>query len=768
MYASVIVNVASSSVDNFYEYHVTSQMEPLIKVGARVNVSFGNSNRQVMGYVIDLYEEKKNDSTNKDINELLDITPLITPFMLNLALHIKEDTICPLIRILNLMLPSSLIVKSNKYLYVYDKNDLDARLYEYVGSDNTIKLTKELNDLSYVISKEIKNNHIKVMYEANSSINYKFVTKYLVNMTNYGNISCLTDAKQTFIRLYKDSMPLSKNDILFNYDISLYQLDSLIKKDYLTTIKERVSRNTVIDPNMLLIEEPLVNDNYIDTLNKFNDVKLPYLYIPSNNKEKDYIITSLTYKILMNKQMVVIITSDILSSYKYAKLLKNSLSVDVAIINSKISKGEELDYYTDIMNGDYKVVVTTPSGAFFPYQNVGLYFMLDVESDNYFNDQSPRYDLRKVIHYISHYNSSMFILESMSPRVNEYCYGLKKVYNIIDNRVNEVSNINVVNMIDELKEGNTSYISNRLKNALIDNINNNKISLLIVNNKNYSSYVECRECGKVSVCDNCDVSLQYNLKLNKLICPVCAKRFDIITKCSNCFSTSFRYGGVGIENVVEDITNIYPLAKVFSLTTSSIDEYDKLNDQILDNNVDVIVTTETLSKAVTNSKITLACIINLDSTINTPAYDASSRVYSLLTYTYLHLNINGQMIVQTSYPNNSILSSFITGDFNGFIRNEIATRKSLKLEPFVKVNRIIIKGKYDSIYLDANRIKKTLKEATYNKVVVLGPTYSKMFNGCVLIVKHNYENINNIYKKIYEHFQTRDTMVVFDKYPRRL
>ena len=115
MFASVVINVASSNVDQKYEYFVPDDLTPYIAVGCRVNVEFGQGNRLVMGYVLDLYEEPKFKGEIKAINALLDIKPVITPLQLKLAEYLKDDTICPLIRILNLMIPDALIQKTFKY-----------------------------------------------------------------------------------------------------------------------------------------------------------------------------------------------------------------------------------------------------------------------------------------------------------------------------------------------------------------------------------------------------------------------------------------------------------------------------------------------------------------------------------------------------------------------------------------------------------------------------------------------------------------------------
>ena len=184
MFASIVINVSSSNVDQMYEYAVLDNIAPFIKVGARVNVEFGQGNRLVMGYVLDLYEEKKFEGPTKYITELLDIEPVITPLQLELAKYLKDDTICPLIRILNLMLPEALQLKTFKYLVVKDSSKLDATLIDVFGGNTYVEVNSKLDKYAYKIQKEITNGNIEIAYESKQVTNYKYVNKYAVNLDN--------------------------------------------------------------------------------------------------------------------------------------------------------------------------------------------------------------------------------------------------------------------------------------------------------------------------------------------------------------------------------------------------------------------------------------------------------------------------------------------------------------------------------------------------------------------------------------------------------
>lgn len=773
MFASIVVNVTSSNVDQLYEYYVPNDIAPYIQVGSRVNVEFGDANRLVMGYVLDVYEEKRFEGETKAISELLDLKPVITPLQLELAKYLKDDTICPLIRILNMMVPSALQLKTYKYLVVKDSSRIDADLIELFAGETVIEVNSKLNGYSNKIQREIKNGTIEISYETKQTVKYRYVAKYVVNYDNYFKYkdTIKNPLKLDFLEQYKDSVILTENEILDRYEISVFMLKDLVKKGFLEIKKERQLRIKEHNVSTSDVFEPLNSQKVKDTVDKiFAQKDIPNLYIPSSVVEKDEVMLSLINEQLSEEKNVVVLCADILSSVKYASLIRKRLGISVACINSVISSGEYLDYYTEILNNNYKVIVTTPKGAFLPYQNVGLYFMMDEESDNYYNDQSPRYDLKKVLYFLSYHTKTKFVMESITPAVSDYCFALKGIYKIVDNsNVEKSPNVEVINMIDELKKGNNTYLSAKLKNALKTTKEKGLQSLLIVNNKSYSNYCLCPSCGDVPKCPHCEISLSYNEKRQMLVCPACGYRTDFLNRCVVCGNTNIRFGGVGIESVNELVSNAYPNYKILNIIdNNNFDEFSNQMSLIEDQNVDVIITTETYAKSIVNTYIGLVGIINFDSVLKTPSYDAESRAYNLLVYSNEHLqNQNGKLYVQTTMVNAPSLEHFITGDFSSFMKTEIINRKTMHNEPFYHINRIIVKTSYEEMFKVANNIKQVLKELC-NRLFIIGPTYSKQYGGCVIIIKHNYSKINDVYKAIYERYQSTNIKVIFDKYPKKL
>lgn len=771
MIASVIVNVSSSNTDQIYDYLLPKEFVSFAQIGSRVKVAFGKSNRQVMGYILKLSNETSYNEELKEILEVIDYEPVLTKEQIELARFIKEDAICPLIRIFNLMIPDALKLKSKKYLTVNNYQQLDAKLIDLFNNNETIEYTNNIKSYDTTIAKEVKKGNIIVSYDAIQQTKEKLITKYLLNPTfTYKNFNQLRSKRQKdFLEDIQNEVALSKDELIEKYDVTLSMIVSLTKKGFLTKVSEKTSRVKVRNIPTTKRVRTSLDKTIALLLDKFEGYQKPILYIPKNEQQMfDSIIQIINYVQKENKN-IVIITPEILTSYKVENQIRKATGLSVGLINSNLSSGELLDYYNEIKENTYRVVVTTSKGALFPYQEVGAYILLDSESDNYYNDQSPRYDLHKVIEFSALQTNSKVIRVSLVPDIIEYTYGLKDYLEIVedfdDDRTHQIE---IIDLKKELQIANNSCISIKLLKLLQINKTKNKTSLLILNNKSYSSYVMCRTCGKIIKCPRCETSLQYNKKNEQLICPACSYRISFSNTCPTCNSKELKMGGVGIEQVQEELKKHLPNLNVASLSTSNYETFYNIMSDFEDGIIDVLITTDLFSRSIDSNNIGLVGIINLDATSKQADYSATERAYAMLVHAYSKLSTmdDNIMLVQTYNPDDQFLSDFITTDYRGFIKNEIVTRKILKNEPFYFVNRIYVKGKYDEMLKAAQSVKQYLQTYYDKNVFIMGPTYNYQQQAVQLIIKHKIKDISSTYQKIYENYQSTTITIIVDKYPK--
>lgn len=768
MIVKVIVNLPSSNTDQYYDYIVPEEFTNFIKVGSRIKIPYGNSNREIMGFVMQIVKDSSYVGELKEITEVIDYIPVINDEQMLLASFIKEDAVCPLSTILNLMIPDAMRLKTKKYLTNIKYLDIDARLVEIFSGREIIEYTKELKKYDSIIAKEIEKENIKVTYEAKQVINDKYVNKYIINHDfTARNFKDLSLVKKNFLERISNEVPLTREELMEKYEINLYQVTSLYKKGFLDIVKEKISRIKIrtIPFNKRIRE----TDNKIvqNLIKKCQNYEKPILFIPEDENEKYEALIQLINFNQKNGKNTIIFVPEILSSYNIENFVRIKTGLSTALINSDLSSGELLDYYNEIRNDVYSVIITTSKGALYPYQNVGSFILLDSESDNYYNDQSPRYDLHKVFEKRADIINAKVIRMSFVPLVLEYTYALKGYLDIVENfkTKNEV-NVEVVNLKEELHMGNNTTISNRLLKELKLTKAKNKKSILIVNNKGYSSYVMCRTCGSIMKCPKCKISLQYNKKSEKLICPACSYRIPYNNICPDCSSNELKFGGIGIEQVIEDLNELLPNFSVTELITNKFDTFVNVIESLNDDKLDIIVTTDVISRNVLADNIGLIGIVNIDTISKMADYDATFRAYSTLVYAGSRLNKEGKLLVQTYNPNDEYIKEYISGDYHTFIKTEVVSRKILKNEPFYYVNRILVKGKYEEMFKEANNIKQALMDHFKSLVFVIGPTYNYQYQAVQIIIKHKVNDISNFYTEIYEKYQSTTMMILIDKYPK--
>lgn len=774
MFANVIINVSSSNVDVSYDYIVPENMSSLIKIGCRVKVPFGPTNRALMGYVISLSDETGYEGNLKEIIELVDIAPVISSKKIELAKYIKEDTICPLIRILNLFVPEILQLKPVKYLKVRDYNLLDARLANLFSGKEIIEYNKKIEEYSSIIKKSIDEGILEISYDAIGSSPIKYINKYILNEKEYfNNLDNLRSNVVDALSNIRGEVPLTKEEIIERCEISNYFIEKCIKLGILKLEKVRELRIKVRDIAIedRFIKENKIYDQVVETIQNTKNNK-PLLWVPSNVDEQLSVIERIVRKNAMNGKNILIVCPDILSSYRYSSIIKKNTKLSVACLNSDLSRGEYFDYSEEILKDEYRVIVSTPKGSMLEIPNLETIILVDSENENYFNDQSPRYDLKKVMYVYSKIYNVNYVMQSFSPSIDDYINGIKGKFEVIDNRdlIEENLNVEVVDLKEELLKANNSLLSQRLVRKIKLTKAVGKQTLIICNRKYHSNFVMCRSCGEIVKCPKCDVALKYSQKNNSLLCPACSYKITFNNKCNNCSESAFRYEGSGIEQLIEDLNEVLPDFKVTSIVDSNYEEFSEKMYEVEENKIDIIISTNVFSHSIIEQNIGLVCIINLDEIMGNASFISNERTFNMLSYIKAKMlgKVDTNILIQTYNPNNFVLNSFITNDYKEYIKTEINNRKTMKNTPFYDINRVFIKGKYEEVFKEANNIKKLLQELAKGKIFIIGPTYNKVHQAVQIIVKHQLTNIFDIYRKIYEHYQFTKLTIIIDKYPRYL
>ena len=307
--------------------------------------------------------------------------------------------------------------------------------------------------------------------------------------------------------------------------------------------------------------------------------------------------------------------------------------------------------------------------------------------------------------------------------------------------------MSIIDMREELDKGNKSIFSNELFNAIGENLKNKKQTMLFLNRRGYSTFVSCRKCGYVVKCKNCDVTMTYHLKENKLKCHYCGMSMKAPTICPNCKSKYIKYFGIGTQKIEEEIIRYFPHAAVARMdfdTTSKKNSHLKIFNSMKNGEIDILIGTQMITKGLDFPFVTLVGIIAADTSLNLPDFRSSERTYQLLTQVAGRAgrgDFEGKVIVQTYNPNHFSIDLAKDYDYIEFYNREIKIRREFDYPPFKSIITIITYGKEEKkvelyskdIY---NNILKELKKAEKNKLIydIFGPNPAPL------------EKINNNYR----------------------
>ena len=358
----------------------------------------------------------------------------------------------------------------------------------------------------------------------------------------------------------------------------------------------------------------------------------------------------------------------------------------------------------------------------------------------------------------------LFLMTSISPSIKTYYktntgeYGL-----IVANDSRNGDNYELVDMKEEILNGSSSNISNTLKNAIRNELDLHHQVMLMVSNKAYLGMMRCRDCGKTLKCPNCGISLTYFKSKDYATCTYCGYKMLNYHVCPSCGGETMGLS-YGEEKISEEIQEMFSDARVLDVNADLMkktEDYTKALNDIEENNVDIIIGTNILSKRIKSDNIKLVAIINADMYLNSNSHLANEQTFNLIT----KLNNKDRVIIQTFNKDANIFKLACLDDYDNYYEEEIKNRKILNYEPFMEINRITFTGEFKELYHAANYFKKFYQTAL--KKEILGPSYDSKIKGTKLILKHNdFDKVKLIVKDTREKFKSLRVQVNYERRPK--
>ena len=706
MIIGVLVELSNKNIDKIFDYSVPDNLKDKIKVGIRVKVPFGKM--ELEGFVIEI--KNSSDISVKDILEVVDDEVILNEELLELGKKIQEDTLSTLISCYQIMLPKALKAKNGMV------------------------------------------------------INKKFDTYYYLNkdIVCYGKLSASQDR---IINLCMEKEYVLRKELV---DISLSSLNTLIKKNILLEKKlehYRLSYNEKIEPKKELTEDQMKVVNEV----LLNKGYCPYLLYGVTGSGKTEVYMELIEDALNRGKTSIVLVPEISLTPQMVLRFQKRFGDNIAAIHSALSDGEKYDEWRRIVKGEAKIVIGARSAIFAPLKNIGMIIIDEEHSDSYKQDDSnPRYSAKDVALIRAKYHDCPLIMGSATPSLEAFARAKKGVFKLLElpNRINgkELPKINIIDMNEIIKK-TKGHFSEELLAAISLRLKKKEQVILLLNRRGYSSFVTCKNCGYTFKCPNCDITLTYHKSSRTLRCHYCGYGTKVYDTCPNCHEKSINDLGVGTERIEEELGKLFPESRILSMdfdTTSRKGMHEKMITAFKNQEYDILLGTQIVSKGLDFDNVTLVGVINADTSLNIPDFRSSETTFSLLAQVAGRAGRStkeGEVIIQTFNPDHYAIQYTKKHDYLGFYNKEMFIRRELKYPPFYYICYLKISGKdSDYIYGEVNKIKKVLENKLEN-TIILGPSPCVIFKlnniyryGIILKYKKE-DNLREVLDKIIDHYK---------------
>lgn len=780
-FASVIVDVPARQTDRPFDYIIPKKWEDIVQTGMRVVVPFGP--RKLQGFIIGIKDSVDVESKKlKTIHEILDVTPVLNDELLKLGYWLTSETLCYMISAFQVMLPTAIKATYKKRLQICKQEEIASEILYLFQDKEAIdfEVIEQQPHLYRTIQQEIKNGTVEVVYQVKDKVQKKkqrVVQPELPEDKLELAAFELKSKKQQdvlyyFVENYK-SAPLKV--ITEELQITDAPIKALVKKGFISEKYVEVYRNPYDDddfeqtkPFPLTEEQKQVITPILSSIT--NETYNPFLLYGVTGSGKTEVYLQSIAAVLKKGKEAIVLVPEIALTPQMVDRFKGRFGSQVAVLHSALSVGEKYDEWRKILRKEVKVVVGARSAVFAPFENLGIIIIDEEHESSYKQEDNPRYHARDVAVWRGQYHKCPIVLGSATPTLESFARAKKGVYELLtmEKRMNEqaLPTVEIVDMREELRDGNRSMFSKALHEKIADRLEKKEQMVLFLNRRGHSTFVMCRDCGYVVQCPHCDISLTYHKMNHRLKCHYCSYEENMPTECPACQSTYIRFFGTGTQKVEEEITKLFPEARVIRMdvdTTSRKGMHEKLLKAFGEEKADILLGTQMIAKGLDFPKVTLVGVLTADTMLHLPDFRASEKTYQLLTQVSGRAGrheLPGEVVIQTYTPEHYSIELAKNQQYDVFFDQEMQMRRTRQYPPYYYV--VLVTVSHPELL---KAVQVTEKIASYlrthcsQQTMVLGPVASAIPRikdryryQCMIKYKRE-PNLKNVLKMVNEHYQ---------------
>ena len=759
MIAKIAVSAATFAIDKPYSYCVPDEME--LQPGQRVTVPFGRGNRRCEGVVLSV--ENGSFDGLKAVERCLDEQPVVSPVLLRLAAFVRERYFCTFYEAIRAMLPAGLWFQTKESFSLTEDLSWKEKTIKNADARAMLELMENLGG-------QAEEDHLRAAIPDDerfqTAIQYLARKKWISTQSEY--LRRLGDKTERIATLaaspeeameYASHRPksaamqravlelmcsigsVSVKELCYFTGASTATVNRLEKLGYLMLSERPVLRCREIKPAKL--NGPLVLDGEqsaafegLDAQRKSDTPGAALLYgVTGSGKTSVYI--KLIQSCLADGESAMLLVPEIALTPQLLGIMAAHFGETVAVLHSSLSAGERYDQWKRIRSGDAKLVVGTRSAVFAPAADLGLIILDEEQEHSYKSENSPRYDAREVALWRGSKEKALVLLGSATPAV-ETMYraktGIYKLYTL-NHRFGgrKLPDVTIVDMHEELKQGNDLSFSHELQDAILDAHQMDKQTIILLNRRGNSRALVCVDCRETPECPRCAVRLTYHSANNRLMCHYCGFSQPVPQRCPQC-DGPLKTIGIGTQKVQQELQELYPELESDRMdadTVSATNTHEKILERFQSNRTPVLIGTQMVAKGLNLPDVTLVGVMDAELSLYNSSFRAAETTFNMLTQVVGRAgrgDAPGRAIIQTVIPDHQVIKLAAAQDYDGFYDLEVKLRQVQNDPPFGDLATITFTGEEETAVLRGaakfrDSLLACLKSPGYEQEIctVLGP-----------------------------------------------
>ena len=759
-YVDVIVPLPIASQ---YTYSLPPEFEESVKEGCRVVVSFGPK-KFYTAIVTKVHDAAPEGYETKDIEEVLDATPVLLPRQLEFWNWLSTYYLCTLGDVYKAAVPSgmkleseTIVVYNEEFEAIQPLGDSEQCLFDVLSSDkeqcvtqlqrtlalkNILPVVKRLLDKEAIFVKE----DLKRNYKPRTEARVRLVNRGLDELGMMALFNELSRAKKQLAVLMKyvelsgwssrdESLnEVAKKELLEKANATTTIFNGLVDKGIFEVYYQEIGRldKSEVSTSEGNVLNPSQQMAFTSILENFRQKSVCLLHgVTSSGKTEIYI--HLIQEALRQGKQVLYLLPEIALTTQITERLKRVFGNRLGVYHSKFPDAERVEIWQkQLGEKEYDVILGVRSSIFLPFKRLGL-VIVDEEHENTYKQQdpAPRYHARSSAIMLASMYGAKVLLGTATPSVESYFNATNGKYGLVElkERFKDIQ-LPHIECVDIKELAHQKRMQGPFSPMLVKEIrqalDKKEQVILFQNRRGFAPMIECHTCGWVPKCKNCDVSLTYHKGLNVLTCHYCGYTYPVPRSCPACGGVELQHKGFGTERIEDDIKLIFPEARVARMdldTTRTRSAYEKIIADFEGGKTDILIGTQMVSKGFDFDRVSIVGILNADSMLNYPVFRSYERAFQLMAQVAGRAgrkNKQGLVILQTKSPDLPVIHQVMRNDYEGLYLDQLAERQLFRYPPYYRLIYVYLKHRKESVLEQASdMMAQYLRSALGDRV--LGP-----------------------------------------------